>query len=181
MSSEPSTGSDFNSDALIGRLARFGHTLPAVVRCFSQADIVWKPDVESWSVLEIVCHLADEESEDFPVRVLMTLEDPTEEWPRIDPEGWAVSRNYQSRDLKGELARFVELRTENIEKLGALQNPDWSKFQEHPKFGNMIASDLLAAWCAHDALHLRQLSKRLYQLSNRDGGRGSTTRYAGTW
>ncbi len=175
------TPSSFDPDMLIGRLARFGHTLPAVVRCFSSNDIVWRPDPESWSVLEIVCHLADEEVEDFPVRVFLTLEDPGMDWPGIDPQGWAVSRAYQSRDLKGELARFVELRSHNIERLESLKNPDWSSTKVHPRFGAMVASDLLAAWCAHDALHLRQLSKRLFQLANRDGGEGSTTKYAGTW
>jgi DinB superfamily len=171
----------FDPDALIARLARFGHVLPAVARCFSDPDVLWMPDADSWSVLEIVCHLADEEHEDFPTRVFLTLEDPAQDWPGIDPEGWAISRGYQSRDLKVELARFVEARSANIERLGALKNPNWSSTKQHPKFGPMVASDLLAAWCAHDALHLRQLSKRLYQLANRDGGEGSTTRYAGTW
>lgn len=171
----------FHPDALIGRLARFGHTLPAVVRCFSDEDALWRPDEASWSALEIVCHMADEETEDFRTRVFMTLEDPTQDWPSIDPEGWAVSRKYQSRDLKGELARFVDERAKSIELLGALRDPDWASTKDHPKFGKMIAADLLAAWNAHDALHLRQLSKRLFQLANRDGGEGSTTRYAGTW
>lgn len=171
----------FDPDALIGRLARFGHTLPAVVRCFTSSDTLWRPDADSWSVLEIVSHLADEEAEDFPTRVFMTLEDPAIDWPGIDPEGWAASRGYQSRDLKEELARFAELRSANIEKLSALENPDWSSTKAHPNFGDMVASDLLAAWCAHDALHLRQLSNRLFQLANRDGGEWATTKYAGTW
>jgi len=174
-------GHSFDPDALIGRLARFGHTLPAVVDVFSVSDAVWKPDPTSWSVLEIVCHLADEEHEDFPTRVFLTLEDPSKDWPGIDPQGWAVSRGYQSRDLKAELNRFVAARAANIERLGALKNPDWSSTKTHPKFGSMVASDLLAAWCAHDALHLRQLSRRLHQLAGRDGGDGATTKYAGTW
>ena len=172
-------GSD--PDALINRLARFGHTLPAVARVFSSADIIWKPDAESWSALEIVCHLADEEAEDFPTRVFLTLEDTQLDWPGIDPVGWAKARDYQSRDLKSELARFVELRAKNIEKLHALDHPDWSSTKAHPQFGDIVASDLLAAWCAHDALHLRQLAKRLHQLAERDAGTDSTTRYAGTW
>lgn len=181
MGGDDRCNSGFDSDALIGRLARFGHALPAVVRCFSSNDVLWRPDPKSWSVLEIVCHLADEEVEDFPTRVFLTLEDPAKDWPGIDPQGWAVSRDYQSRDLKGELARFVDLRSQNIEQLVALKNPDWSSTKEHPRFGPMVASDLLAAWCAHDALHLRQISKRLFQLAIRDGGDDSTTEYAGTW
>ena len=66
------------------------------------------------------------------------------------------------------------------ELLHALKDPDWSRFKEHPRFGPMIAGDLLAAWCAHDALHLRQLARRLHQLAQRDAA-GGTIRYAGDW
>ena len=168
-------------DALIDRLARFAHTLPAIVWNFAPADTLWKPDNKSWSVLEVICHLADEETEDFPVRVLSTLDDPTKPWPPIDPEGWAISRDYQSKDLKAELARFIELRSSNVDQLTALKYPNWSSAHIHPSFGPMIASDLLAAWCAHDALHLRQLTKRLHQLATRDAGPNATTQYAGSW
>lgn len=181
MSGEVSYKLGFDPGALVGRLAQFGQTLPAIVQSFSFEDAIWKPDADSWSVLEIVCHLADEELEDFPIRVFMTLEDPAQDWPGIDPEGWAVARGYQSRDLKVELMKFVEARALNIGRLVALQSPDWTSTKQHPQFGAMVASDLLGAWCAHDALHLRQLSKRLYQLANRDAGEGATTKYAGTW
>jgi len=170
----------FDATKLIDRLARFGHTLPAVVRCFSESDARWRPDEQSWSALEIVCHMGDEEIEDFRPRVLMTLDDPSKDWPPIDPQGWAIDREYQSKDLKAELNRFVEARAESIELIHALKDPDWSRFRDHPRFGPMIAGDLLAAWCAHDALHLRQLAKRLHQLAQRDVA-GGTIRYAGDW
>lgn len=171
----------FNPDALIDHLARFAHTLPAITRNFAPADTTWQPRDHSWSVLQIISHLADEESEDFPVRVFSTLQDPSKPWPPIDPEGWAIARDYQSNDLKLEVTRFTNLRVTNIEKLSALIDPNWSNTHNHPTFGPMIASDLLAAWCAHDALHLRQLSKRLHQLAVRDAGPNSTTKYAGDW
>jgi hypothetical protein len=36
----------------------------------------------------------------------------------------------------------------------------------------------MASWAAHDALHLRQIAKRLYELTARDAGRYSAG-YAG--
>ena len=171
----------FNPQALITRLAHFPITLHAIIDNFLPSDIRWQPEANSWSVLQIISHLADEESEDFPTRVFLTLEDPAKPWPPIDPEGWAISRDYQSNDLQTQLTRFTTLRAANIKKLSALQAPNWSNAHNHPAFGPMIASDLLAAWSAHDALHLRQLSKRLHQLANRDAGPNATTRYAGDW
>ncbi len=170
----------FNADILIDRLARFGHTLPAVVQCFSDADSKWQPEAGVWSVLQIVCHMGDEETDDFRARVLGTLEDPEKEWAPIDPVGVAIKRDYQGQDLKAELNRFVEQRAVSIEMLHGLIEPDWSRVHQHPRFGAMVASDLLAAWCAHDALHLRQLARRLYQLAERDAC-GGTIRYAGDW
>lgn len=171
----------FNPDDLICRLARFPNTLTAIADNFLESDIRWQPDANSWSVLQIISHLADEETEDFPVRVFSTLEDPTKPWPPIDPEGWAIARDYQSNNLNEQLARFTQFRAANIQRLQSLTNPNWPNTHNHPKLGPMIASDLLAAWCAHDALHLRQLTKRLHQLASRDAGPDSTTRYAGDW
>ncbi len=38
----------------------------ALTHGVSQADAVLKPHAQSWSILEVVCHLYDEEREDFP-------------------------------------------------------------------------------------------------------------------
>ena len=44
----------------------------------------------------------------------------------------------------------------------------------------MRAGDLLASWCAHDALHLRQVAKRLHQLTDAQAG-DFEVGYAGDW
>jgi hypothetical protein len=51
---------------------------------------------------------------------------------------------------------------------------------EHPKWGPVPASLMFASWSAHDALHLRQIAKRLHGLSSSDVG-GESTIYAGEW
>lgn len=170
-----------NPDKLIDRIQRFAKTFPAVVRTFAPEDTKWKPDDQSWSVLEIVCHMADEEQEDFRTRVLSTLNDPEAEWPPIDPEGWAIAREYQSQDLDSQLSRWIAERDLSINQLQNLQSPDWSRAKIHPRFGPMTAIGLLAAWCAHDALHLRQLAKRMHQLAIRDANNDPTIQYAGQW
>ncbi|MHC4903871.1 MAG: DinB family protein [Planctomycetota bacterium] len=147
-----------NARALIDRLERFADILPAVVDGLSEADARWRPDGTGWSILEIVTHMADEEVEDFRQRVELTLRDPEAAWPPIDPEGWAVERRYN----EGRLAEVVE------------------RFYRHPKIGAMHAGEVFTAWAAHDALHLRQIAKRLYQMTARDGGEYGPD-YAGSW
>ena len=64
-------------EKLIASLGRFGCILPSLVADVCEADAKWKPESGGWSILEIVCHLVDEEVEDFRIRVQSTLADPT--------------------------------------------------------------------------------------------------------
>ncbi len=168
-----------NPSRLIDSLERFAGVLPAVVRGVSGEDARWRPDGVRWSILEIVLHLADEEVEDFRTRVRLTLADPAAEWPRIDPEGWAVARRYNEGELDDAVKRFVAERGASVAWLRSLQGADWSASHEHPR-GALRAGDLLVSWAAHDALHLRQIAKRFHEMAARDGGRYSSD-YAGRW
>src|SRR6266508_4556178 len=66
-----------------------------------------KPNAESWSILEVVCHLYDEEREDFREHldfILSTslktgLHRQNEDWHQIDPEGWVTERKYNEQDF----------------------------------------------------------------------------------
>ena len=169
-----------NAQRLIDSLERFAGILPAAVRDVSSEDARWKPADGAWSILEVVSHLADEEVEDFRGRLERTLRDPAEPWPPNDPEQWAIERRYNEGDLVETSARFVAERRASVEWLRGLDGPDWSRAHVHPKWGPIRAGDILASWAAHDALHLRQIAKRMFQMARRDGGE-FTTDYAGDW
>ena len=165
---------------LIESLERFAGILPVVVGGLSTEDARWKPPGGGWSILEIVAHMADEETADFRTRVRMTLDDPNQPWPSIDPEGWAVERRYNDGVLAETVDRFVTARRESVAWLRALPEADWSKAYRHPALGMLRGGDIFVAWVAHDTLHLRQIAKRMYQMTNRDGGE-FTSVYAGSW
>ena len=169
-----------NVESLIGRLDRFAEALPAVVAGIPGADARWRPPEGGWSILEIVTHLADEEVEDFPARLKLTLRDPELEWPPVDPEESAVQRRYNEGNLDEAVGRFVSARRDSVKWLRGLREPDWSITHHHEVLGDLRGGDLLAAWVAHDALHLRQIAKRLFQLTGRDAGEYGTA-YAGSW
>ncbi len=169
-----------HTQRLIRSLARFSDIIQTVLADIGPNDARWRPADGGWSILEIVNHLADEEVQDFRTRLELTLRGAGEPWPPIDPEGWAVERHYNEQDLKATVDRFVMARRASVSWLRSLEQPDWSKTHEHPKLGCMRAGDILAAWTAHDALHLRQIAKRLYQMTGRDAGEYST-KYAGQW
>ncbi|UCG34091.1 MAG: DinB family protein [Phycisphaerales bacterium] len=165
---------------LIESLERFGNLLPAVVQGVSIEDARWRPPNGAWSVLEVVCHLADEEVADFRARLESTLRAPDEPWKANDPEAWAVERRYNEQDLKDVLARFTAERRQSVGWLRTLAEPDFSRTYQHPKFGPIQAGDIMVSWAAHDMLHLRQIAKRLFQMAQRDG-QGFSSAYAGEW
>jgi hypothetical protein len=169
-----------NVQKLIDSLDHFGSLLPRLIQSLPLDDARWKPPDGAWSILEVVCHLGDEEEFDFRTRVQSTLADPDEAWPPIDPEGWAVERRYNEQRLDAAVTRFVRLRQESVAWLRSLGEPDWSRTYQHPKFGPFRAGDIFAAWVAHDLLHLRQITKRLYQIVERDAGTYHV-KYAGDW
>lgn len=165
---------------LISSLRRFPDILKPAVEQLSDEDARWKPADGAWSILEVIAHLADEEADDFRTRVRMTLADPGQPWPPIDPEGWARDRNYNQRDPAGELSRFLQERNSSLEWLDSLSNPDWNLPYEHPRIGPIRAGDVFVSWAAHDLLHLRQITKRRFQLAQVRGGEFRTW-YAGDW
>jgi hypothetical protein len=171
----------FDARAIRDRLSRFPSALRAAASVASAVDARWKPAPEHWSVLEVCCHLLDEEREDFRVRAELTLRDPNLEWPKLDLKDVAEKRAYNTRDLVEVLAAFELERARSIAWLDSVAGgADWSRARQHPQFGPLAAGMLLASWAAHDALHLRQVAKRLYELSTRDAG-PYEVRYAGDW
>jgi hypothetical protein len=166
--------------ALISRLELLPAALPALLAGVPEADARWKPESGAWSILEIVNHLADEEVLDFRARLENTLAEPQRDWVKIDPEGWAREHRYNERDLRDSVRSFVDERGSSVRWLRSLRGADWERAHQHPRFGPMPAGMLLGAWAAHDALHLRQIAKRLYELSARDAS-PHPVRYAGEW
>jgi hypothetical protein len=165
---------------LIDSLKRFSDVLAALVRTIPLEDARWRPADGAWSVLEVLRHLLDEEVEDFRGRLERTLRDPTEPWAQNDPEGWALERRYNEADPAETVERFVAERRESVVWLRSVSDADWSQAHEHPQWGPIRAGDILVSWAAHDALHLRQIAKRMFQLAQRDGGKYQTA-YAGEW
>ncbi len=144
---------------LTDRMETSGGILVDLFSGVGEDEARWKPAPERWSMLEVLVHLGDEEREDFRPRISSTLEDPAGEWPPIDPEGWVLQRRYNERDLAESLNVFRLERAASLEWLRGLIDPDWSRAHEHPSLGVLRAGDLLAAWVAHDDLHIRQLSR----------------------
>jgi hypothetical protein len=165
---------------ILARMQAAPAAFTALVAGLSDDDLRWRPSENEWSILEVLCHLADEEVEDFRVRLELTLRVDGSPWPPIDPPQAALERNYRGQDARDVLDRFAAERAASIAWLKTLSGANWSAEHHHASLGVLRAGDLLASWAAHDALHLKQIAKRLLQLAQRDAP-GFATAYAGDW
>lgn len=145
----------------------------------SQEEARQRPAPESWSILEVVCHLHDEEREDFRAHLDLVLHHPQEAWGAIDPGSWVTQRKYNERDLNEMLEAFLAERQRSLDWLRGLDAPDWESEYSN-EYGSIRAGDVLCAWAAHDNLHIRQLVElrrsRLLKISE-----PFDVSYAGDW
>ena len=168
-----------NLDYFINRLSQNREVFESLLRHVAAEQAAWKPSPDKWSMLEVINHLYDEEREDFRQRLELTLTDPETPWPRIDPQGWVVTRQYSERELGPSLESFLSERDKSLTWLRGLSAPVWQNRHVRDQ-GALSAGDLLASWLAHDFLHIRQLARLHWQYIFVIAAPYETT-YGGPW
>ena len=142
-------------------------------------EYLWREKGNSWSLLEVLCHLHDEEIEDFRTRVKHVLETPEKYPPPIDPVLWVTQKKYQEQSFAEKLKSFLTERNNSIQWLRSLENPNWLNTYVNPKLEKQTAQMYLENWLAHDYLHIRQINRIKY-LFFKSCAKESLA-YAGTW
>jgi len=138
-----------------------------------------KPDAESWSLLEVICHLYDEEREDFREHLDFILHRQHEEWHLIDSGSWVAERKYNEQNFDEMQAKFFDERERSLSWLIELKKPDWEKSYTTP-YRTISAGEMFACWVAHDNLHIRQLVE-LRRLRLENITQPYSLEYAGDW
>jgi len=151
----------------------------ALLAGITQEEAESKPDPESWSMLEVVCHLYDEEREDFREHLDFILHRQNEEWHPINPEGWVTERRYNEQDFIEAQHKFFAEREKSFRWLQGLSSPNWETVHTS-QFGSMKAGDMFASWVAHDNLHIRQLVE-LRRMRIENITKPYEIEYAGDW
>jgi hypothetical protein len=166
-------------EVLYHELARSVDIIRALVIDMTLEEARARPTPESWSTLEVMCHLYDEEREDFRQRLDLILHQPGAPFPPIDPQAWILARHYNERDLTEMLEQWTAERLQSLAWLKGLSSPDW-EIEHVDQYGSIKAGEMLSCWVAHDNLHTRQLVElrraRLLQLTN-----PYDVAYAGEW
>jgi hypothetical protein len=127
----------------------------ALLSGITQQDAQIKPNPDSWSILEVVCHLHDTEREDFREHLDFILHRQNEEYHQIDPQAWITERRYNEKDFQSMQGKFFSERQKSLEWLKGISNSNWDATYSS-QYGSVTAGEMFSCWVAHDNLHLRQ-------------------------
>lgn len=120
----------------------------------------WRPGEGKWSVHEVVCHLADSESNGAQRIRYLTAE----ERPLIvgyDQEKWARVFDYHSAPLEPAIAVVESVRANTAALLKRLPESAWSATGEHTESGRYSAEDWLAIYAEHLEKHSGQIERNV--------------------
>ncbi len=169
----------FSPEPIIGELARNRECFRSLLSGSAEELIRWRPEPGKWCLLEIACHLFDEEREDFRTRLSSVLRYPEAPFPPIDPVGWVSTRDYINQDFEEKLEAFLKERAHSVEWLESLSSPSWGNTYQHPAIGPMSGAMILSNWLAHDFLHIRQIIRLKYSYLKAQSRQNLS--YAGEW
>jgi hypothetical protein len=144
---------EFNT--LYQELQNSTEMIRALLLGLTREEVQIKPNPESWSILEVVCHLYDEEREDFREHLDFILHRQGEEYHVIDPQSWIQERKYNEQNFVEMQEKFFAERKKSLEWLKGLSDSDWN-ITYISQYGSISAGEMFSCWVAHDNLHLRQ-------------------------
>jgi DinB family protein len=154
-----------------GSLAQTPRIVEGLVAAAPREALYWREADDTWNSVDVLGHLADGEISNWMPRIEKILSGGGRFTPFNREGGFARYRGWTAEALVGE---FGQLRRANLEKLDTLNltAPHLALTGQHPEFGTVTLSQLLACWATHDMAHIAQLSR----LQTRSFGR-----HVGPW
>ncbi|MGD0443361.1 MAG: DinB family protein [Edaphobacter sp.] len=153
---------EHNLPQTIALLTSTPATLNALLRDLPDAWTMQNEGKDTWNSFEIIGHLIDCERVNWMPRAKFLLQHgESRKFESFDRGGHI--RETQNKSLNQLLDEFARLRSENLRELSTLnlQPEDLERQGQHPAFGTVTLSQLLATWAIHDLTHLHQISRTL--------------------
>ena len=147
-------------DEQLARMERTVGDFMAVTKGVPDAKLSKRPDDKNWSAREVVCHVRDTE-ESFMARfqTMLAMDEPR--FLPVEPDRWAVERQYQRNDVAEALAAFKTRREETLRFFRGLKPEQWERAGIHATRGRMTLKDFVELMAWHDDNHLDQLKRAL--------------------
>jgi uncharacterized damage-inducible protein DinB len=138
---------------LLQALASTPNDLSVLLKGMNATAAAQRPTLETWSIADVVCHLADVEKQ-YRARLQRVLQEERPQLPTIQP-------NEQAHDtttpLPALLARFNEAREETLALLMEIKPGQWQRRGIHESKGDVTLRFLVQYLLDHDIQHLNQI------------------------
>ena len=118
-----------------------------------------QPDPDEWSILQILCHLAETETSVHQARLREILREDNPFLRAFAPPGpdWAPCHD----DAYAVLDQFRMKRLDTVALLESLSEADWQRPARHSIFGLTTLLEMAYFTAQHDRLHINQLCQTL--------------------
>ena len=138
--------------------------LGAAVTGISREQMVSRPVAGRWSVLEVVCHLADTDA-NIAHRIKRVLSEERPVFDRVKPEQLVAALAYHDRDIKEELGVF-DLSRRQIGRILRASPPEaWERMGIVGDRGNRTVNQMINGAVEHLTHHLQFIIEKRRALS----------------
>lgn len=142
---------------LEGYLNTHGQLVQAV-EGLSEEQLRWKAEPSSWSVTEVLAHLADH-SIVISFRIRDILADTKVQLPAFNQDSWVSGQHSNQGQAADSLGLFRSLLQYNSLLLGRLSPAEWEKSGINFKGETVRITDIVRGFTAHVERHLAQIER----------------------
>ena len=134
--------------------------LAKLLKTVSPARARKRPAPGTWSVAEIVAHLADTELVGG-YRIRAILGAPGSQIIGFDQDNWVTALHYEKRNLRKSFEQYRALREANLALLRTLTPEQWKHHGIHNERGAETVETMVRMFAGHDLNHFRQIESIL--------------------
>lgn len=128
--------------------------LRAAVTGLSREQLIARPVAGMWSVLEVVCHLADTDA-NIAQRLKRVLSEERPVFERVKPDLMRAALAYHERDVEEELA-FIEIGRRQIARILRASSPEaWERVGVVGDRGDKTVAQMVNGAAEHIVHHLK--------------------------
>ncbi len=141
-------------------LAASPKEIAALVRRVPARRLSKRPAPGSWSITEILAHLADVEIvQSFRIRMILGASGTPIQG--FDQDVWAAYSNYASHDPGLSLRAYLVTRERTLQLLSGLTPEMWERYGMHSERGRETVRRVSEMMAGHDINHLRRIREIL--------------------
>lgn len=134
------------------------HQLVRAVEGLDRKQLTWKAAPESWSVTEVLSHLADHNIV-VSFRIRDILANTTARLPAFNQDAWVSGQKANEGDAVDILAAFGHLLHYNSLLFRRLGDDDWEKSGVNASGETVRIADIVRSFTQHVGRHLDQIAR----------------------